>query len=134
MNPITFNPLQLKLLAVGAVLAAAAIGSLTIWALLERNGRLECKVDLVQERAQLAVISRDLREQSAAIAELAQGTARGRRELREIVERIEKGHAATRAGVDRLEKAVNDPTPRRADGALKGCLEALQEWREERRR
>lgn len=133
MNPLTLNPLQIKFALVGICLGIAAMGSLTIWALLERNGRLECKVELVQARDQVQVLAASLAEQNKAIQELGQATARGRLELRQIVERIDKGHASTRQAVQDLEKKIKDPTPRRADGSLKDCRDALKEWRDERR-
>lgn len=123
----------LKAALAGAAIAAAALAGTTIWALLERSGRLTCKVELQRAVDQVAVLAGAIREQSGAINDLGQATASGRAELRGLVERVGKQHAGTAAGVARLEAELRQKTPAKADGTPQDCRDALKRWREELR-
>lgn len=131
---LTLNPLQLKLAAAGAIAAAAAIGSLTIWALLERSGRLECKVELVRAQDQVDVLAAVLDEQTQSIKDLGKATARSRVELRGMVAAIAEQNKQTRDQVAGLEASLKAPTPRAADGRVFDCRDAIRQWREELRK
>ena len=132
MNPLTLNPLQIKLALVGIGLAFAAMSSLMIWALLERNGRLDCKIDLVRTVDQVDVLVARLEDQSKSIDDLAAATRNSREAMRGLVGQIGLEHQATRKTVAELERQLKAPTGRRADGSLKDCRDAIREWREER--
>lgn len=131
LNPLTLNPLQIKLAAIGAMLVAAALAGLTIWALMERSGRLECKVELVAARDQVDVLAHLLDEQTKSINDLGAATRRARTELRGLVAKVDAQHEETRRRVAELEQSVKSPTPRAADGRLFDCRDAIRIWREE---
>lgn len=131
MNPLTLNPLQIKLALIAGGLVVIALLGLTSWALLERSGRLECKVDLVRSRDQVDVLAKALKEQTASILELGQATARARGELRAIIDKIAADNRLTRDQVAQLERSLNAPTPKAADGRVFDCRDALRIWREE---
>lgn len=133
LNPITLNPIQIKAVLIAIAAALAIMLSLTIWALLERSGRLGCKVDLVQARDQVKVLADRLEDQTKAINDLGQATANGRLELRQMVARVTGEHSKTRQTVAQLEKAIQAPTPIGADGRAKDCRDAIREWRESRK-
>src|SRR5690349_9181405 len=106
------NPLQLKLAIAGVMAAAVAIGSLTIWALAERSGRLECKVELVRAQDQVAVLASRIDEQTQSIRDLGKASTEARGELRGLVAAVGKQHEGTRAKVDGLEASIKAATPR----------------------
>jgi hypothetical protein len=66
----------------GGVVLLCALGGLTIWALLERSGRLDCAVHLAEYKAAYAQLAGAAQRQSAAVADLdargAQARAAGR--------------------------------------------------------
>jgi hypothetical protein len=120
---------QLKL--AGVVAIAAALAGLSIWALLERSGRLEAKVDLQRAVDQVAVLARSIDGQNKSIQGLVDATAASRGELEAVLGAIGKQHASTRASVARLEASLQAPTPKAPDGRELDCRDAIGEWRRE---
>jgi hypothetical protein len=121
--------LKLNLAAIGAAAAAAAIAGVSTWALIERAGRLECKVERTRALDQVEVLAAAVRDQGASIERLGAQTGQAQLELRRRLEAIAKQGAAAQALVDRLEQSIEAPTPAAAD-----CRSAIEAWREELRR
>jgi hypothetical protein len=117
-----------------AIGIAAALAGLSIWALAERAGRLECKVELQRAIDQVAVLAGAVRDQGQAIDKLGQASSATQLELRRRLEQLGRAGAGAQAAIDRLEAAVRAPAPKRADGSAKDCRDALKEWRAERAR
>lgn len=128
--------LQWKL--VGAAVLALAIASLTVWAVLERAGKLSAQVELERKNTELqravdqvGVLALTVKAQSRSIDFLAAATTNGRRELREIMADIKRRQAGTVELVNRLELAIAGATPTRPDGSPQDCRDALTAWRRE---
>jgi hypothetical protein len=128
---VILEGLKLKLAAGAAIAAVAACASLTIWALLERSGRLEAKVELQRAVDQVAVLARSIDGQNESIQGLVDATAASRGELEAVLGAIGKQHASTRASVARLEASLQAPTPKAPDGRELDCRDAIGEWRRE---
>lgn len=124
-NPLTINPLQIKLALIGAGLVVIALLSLTTWALLERSGRLECKVELVEAKDQVAVLSSKLEDQTKSINNLSALTAKLIARTGLTLDKIDKLHENDRVTVAGLEALIK----KGANG--KSCADYLKEWRAE---
>jgi uncharacterized protein HemX len=119
-------------LALGALALMTAIAAgLGVWALLERAGRLECKVELVQAIDQGKVLEAALERQSKAIDKVAAQSAAVIARTGRILDTIETEHLKTRQTIDGLELVLASATPTGEDGKIKTCADALREWRAE---
>jgi hypothetical protein len=125
------NPLQIKLALVGAALAAVAMLSLTVWALLERSAKLSCRVELVVAKDQVAVLSDKIEVQNKSLQKLEATTAQILKRTGLTLEQLAKQHEGTRKTVADLESKIASATPKNADGSAKGCADYLKEWRAE---
>lgn len=138
MNPLTLNPLQIKLALVGLALGAIVVLGLTSWAFYERAGRFSAQVELEKRNTQLqkavdqvAVLAELVKAQTASIDLLGQATSRGRQELRDMLDELTRSQAAAQNLVKRLETNLAGGTPKRKDGTLEDCRDAIREWKEE---
>lgn len=117
--------LQLKALIAGAIAALVACLALTAWALLERSGRLDCKVDLVAARAQVAVLSDQLKRQGKAVIDHAAVGAAVQGALRDDFDRILAAAGKRDPTLQEIRALLKHD--RRPDGTAKDCKDAWAE-------
>jgi hypothetical protein len=122
--------LDKALLGALAIMTAIAVG-LGVWALFERAGRLECKVELVAAVDQVKVLADSLERQSEAIDKLGRATAGVVDRTGRILGQLELAAAGDRKTISSLRSQLETKTPLAADGTLKGCADYLKEWRAE---
>jgi len=118
--------LQLKALIVGAAVMAIACLGLTTWALLERSGRLSCKVDVVRLEDQVKVLADQLKRQSAAVIDHAAIGAAVQAAIRGDLDKIGKLISKSDPKLLELERLIKQ-RQLRADGKPVDCGDA---WRE----
>lgn len=105
-------------------------GLLTIWALWERSGRLDCKVELVTAQAQIAVLSDLVTRQNAGIQAAADAGAAAQEGVISLLAAAQKLSAAGSALGNTIAHAlgvIGKPVPKRPDGKDVDCNDA---WRE----
>lgn len=125
------DPLRLKLELAGVALAIAALAGVAGWALLERAGRLECRVELQTSIDQVAALVDKLDRQGKAIDALAGQTKTVIDRTGRILDGLEKQGAADRRKISQLEAQLAAKVPTRPDGTAKDCSDSLKEWRAE---
>lgn len=121
--------LKAKLELAALIGAAAAIVGLAGWAMLERAGRLACKVDLVEARDQVKVLAATLERQGKSIDALAGQTKAIADRTGKILDGLERESARTRQTIEELELQLAAAPAANADGSAKGCADYLKEWR-----
>ena len=125
-NPINYTPARLQLVAgVIAVLAIAGLG-LTTWALIERAGRLQAKVDVVRLQDQVDVLGRQIETQNSAID--GWKTAAAERTKTGAIAR-QAAEAAVAGLAPELTRLQGLLVRHRATGEAAGCSDALAEIR-----
>lgn len=126
-----FAELRAKLELVGAIVALVMLAGVTAWALIERAGRLECKVELVKAVDQARILGGTLERQDAALEVLGKQAAATISRTDRILGLLELQATGDRKTIASLRAALEAKTPRAADGSLKGCPDYLKEWRAE---
>ena len=110
--------------AIAAAAIVALIGSLVIWALLERSGRLSCAARAAELEAAYGVLADAAKRQSAAVAELEAKADAARDKGRQATIVATTEAKPQQAIVDAVALRLAAPTP-----TGKGCREALAEIR-----
>lgn len=95
----------------GLLAVAAIIAGLTIWALVERSGRLACAVERQQFQDAYGVLASKAQEQSAAVAELGRKGAAAREAGRQAQIAAEAMAKERDAELARLGVQIAAPTP-----------------------
>lgn len=123
--------LKLQLAAAAAIALVVLCSSLTVWALLERARRLECKAELVRAADQVDVLAGSLKRQNAALEALRLATAGVVDRTGRILGQLEAAAAGDRKTIASLRGQLQGKTPPRVDGSAKDCTDYLKEWRAE---
>lgn len=124
------GPAKLKALLIGAVVMIAVCLALTVWALLERSGRLDCRVELVTAQAQIAVLSDSLNRQNAGIKateEAGKAAQQGVADLLSAARKLSAAGTSLGNTIAHARDVIGKPAPKRPDGKDKDCADA---WRE----
>lgn len=123
------TPLRLKTLVIGAMALAVLLLAMLTWALLERSGRLELKVEVVTLKVQQDVLSDALARCNTSIENAAKAGDAAVAETRRLVGIAEKAFARTESLRTDIRSILSKPAPARADGKPKDCADALTEIR-----
>jgi len=119
--------LRLKALLIAAAAMLLACLALTTWALIERSGRLSCKIETVELSAQVKVLSASLERQNTGIdATIAAGND-ARAAIRLLLVAAGKLAAGRQSIIDEVNGILAKPTPTKPDGKPYGCDEAWSE-------
>lgn len=132
MNPLTLNPLQIKLAIAGILAVAAVVSSLTAWAFFERSRYFECQATVAPIVAQVEILSDKLEQQSDAIRGYAAISARALERGEQLLAAARADAAKHAAQVARLESLLKAGSAR-PDGSSKTCADARREIREARK-
>jgi hypothetical protein len=116
---------------IGALVVALAFASLVGWALWERGERLQCNVALVAAVDQGKILEKALERQGKSIEGLGKTTAAIVARTGRVLDAIELEHGKTRQTIEGLELTIAAATPIGEGGKVKGCGDALKEWRAE---
>jgi hypothetical protein len=119
--------LRLKALLIGALLMLAACLGLTVWALIERSGKLSAEKDLAVSAAQIGVLSASLNRQNASIEAVRSAGAAATAGARELVAAAKLANANNASLVLSVREVLNRPAPTKPDGTTAGCEDA---WRD----
>jgi hypothetical protein len=125
-------PARLKGLVIGAAALVLIVLALTTWALFERSGRLELKVELVTAQAQAQVWQDAAGRCSESVERAASAGAAAVAETKRLVDVAERAFNERNAALrDEIRGIVSKPAPTRPDGKPKVCGAA---WAEIRRK
>jgi hypothetical protein len=106
------------------VVVLCALGGLTIWALLERSGRLDCAAHLAEFKAAYAQLAGAAQRQSAAVADLDAKGAAARAAGRQAAIAAAAEAKVRQGEIEALRAAASAAAPAGA-----GCREALERIR-----
>jgi hypothetical protein len=116
--------LRLKALLIAAAVMVMVCMALMTWALLERSGRLSCKVETVALSAQVEVLSASIGRQNEGIDDVRQATQDARAATAAMLAAAGKLAAARQSVIDEMHGVLAKPTPLRSDGKPAGCDDA----------
>lgn len=126
------SPLRLKALIIGAVALAAVCLALITWALIERSGRLGCRVDVVrlegkvtQLEGQVDVLADKIRTQNTAI----DGWRLAAEKQKGVGDVARAAAAQTAAKIQPELDRLRDLVAKTATGAAQSCAAAAAEVR-----
>lgn len=126
------SPLRLKALIIGAVALAAVCLALVTWALLERSGRLGCKVDVVRLEGevtrlhgQIDVLADKIATQNTAI----DGWKAAAEKQKGVGDVARAAAEKTAARIQPELERLRDLMSKTAAGAARSCADAAAEVR-----
>lgn len=119
--------LRLKALLIGAIALAVIALALTTWALFERSGRLELKVEVVQAQARAEAWEGAAGRCTASVDAAAKAGSAATAETKRLLAMAERALERNAMVRDEIRGIVAKPVPVRADGKSKDCGDAWKE-------
>lgn len=119
--------LRLKAMLIGAAVLALLCLSLTVWALLERSGRLSCEVESVKLASQVEILNASIERQNKGIDATVKAGEEARAATRKLIAQANRIAAGNQALIDETRGILSRPPPLRPDGKPSDCNDAWAE-------